>query len=124
MVADAELEDIFTPGPHRAWNVGRQGDSVGAISGIWYRGSDQLKYAVADIIRCIDIGVRGFLVVGGGLLRMLNKMRENGDTPKDVVFKVSLAESYGGFMRFYGAPEMVGVTTSCYFSNDGRCEMK
>ncbi len=77
-----------------------------------------MKYAVADIIRCIDIGVRGFLVVGEGLLRMLNKMRGNGDTPKDVVFKVSLAECYGGFMRFYEAPEMVRVTTPCYFSND------
>lgn len=121
MVTDAELERILTPGPRRARDVGRQGDNPGgAISGIWYRGSDQLKYAVADIIRCIDIGIRDFLVVGERLLRMLNKMRENGATPKDVVFKIFLAESYGGFMRFYGAPEMVRVTTPYYFSNDGR----
>ena len=121
MAADAELEVILTPGPRRAWDVGRKLDNPeGALSGIWYRGSEQLKYAVADIIRCIDIGLQGFPVVGEGLLRMLNKMRENGDTPKDVVFKVSLAESYGGFMHFYEAPEMVRVTTPYYFSNDGR----
>jgi len=27
MAADAELEVILTPGPRRAWDVGRQGDS-------------------------------------------------------------------------------------------------
>ena len=36
----------------------------GALSGIRYRGSDQLKYVVADIMCCIDIGFRGFLMKG------------------------------------------------------------
>jgi len=91
MAADAKLEVILVPGPRRAWDIGRQLASLeGALSGIRFRGSGQLKYVVADIIRCIDIGFRGFLVVGEGLLRMLNKMRENGDIPKDVTFKVSI----------------------------------
>lgn len=165
IAANAKVEVILTPGPRRAWDVGRQLYSPeGAFSGIRYRGSDQLKYVVADIMRCIDIGFRGFLVVDEGLLRMLNKMKENGDIPRDIVFKVSiyaghgsaaggklleelgaatfnalgdltlpqfasirqavdipidihilLAESYGGFMRFYEAPEMVRVTAPCYF---------
>jgi len=105
MAADAELEVILTPGPRRAWDVrGKVDNPEGALSGIWYRGFEQLKYAVADILRCIDIGVRGFLVVGEGLL----------------IFKVSLAESYSGFMRFMKRPEMVRVTTPYYSSNDGR----
>lgn len=165
IAADAKLEVVINPGPRRAWDTGRQLDNPeGALSGIRYRGCDQLKYVIADIMRCIDIGFRGFLVVDEGLLRMLNKMRENGDIPKDVVFKVSiyaghgsaaggklleelgagtfnplgdltlpqfasirqavdipidihiiLAESYGGFMRFYEAPEMVRVSAPCYF---------
>lgn len=165
IAADAKLEVVINPGPRRAWDTGRQLDNPeGALSGIRYRGSDQLKYVIADIMRCIDIGFRGFLVVDEGLLRMLNKMRENGDIPKDVIFKVSiyaghgsaaggelleelgastfnplgdltlpqfasirqavdipidihiiLAESYGGFMRFYEAPEMVRVSAPCYF---------
>jgi len=165
LAADAKLEVIINPGPRRSWDVGRQIDNYeGALSGIRYRGSDQLKYVVADIMRCIDIGIRGFLVVDEGLLRMLNMMRKNGDIPADVVFKVSiyaghasaaggklleelgagtfnplgdltlpqfasirqavdipidvhiiLAESYGGFMRFYEAPEMARVSAPCYF---------
>lgn len=165
IAADAKLEVVINPGPRRAWDTGRQLDNPeGALSGIRYRGCDQLKYVIADIMRCIDIGFRGFLVVDEGLLRMLNKMRENGDIPKDVVFKISiyaghgsaaggklleelgagtfnplgdltlpqfasirqavdipidihiiLAESYGGFMRFYEAPEMVRVSAPCYF---------
>ncbi len=165
MAADAKLEVILVPGPRRAWDIGRQlASPEGALSGIRFRGSDQLKYVTADIMRCIDIGFRGFLVVDEGLLRTLNKMRENGDIPKDVTFKVSiyaghasaaggqlleelgagsfnplgdltlpqfasirqavdipidihiiLSESYGGFMRFYEAPEMVRVAAPCYF---------
>ncbi len=165
MAADAKLEVILTPGPRRAWDTGRQLDNPeGALSGIRYRGSDQLRYVIADIMRCIDIGFKGFLVVDEGLLRMLNKMRENGDIPEDVVFKVSiyaghgsaaggelleelgagtfnplgdltlpqfasirqaidipldihiiLAESYGGFMRFYEGPDMARVSAPCYF---------
>ncbi len=165
MAADAKLEVILVPGPRRSWDTGRQIDNYeGALSGIRYRGSDQLKFVIADIMRCIDIGFRGFLVVDEGLLSLLNTMRENGDIPKDVTFKVSiyaghgtaasgkllqklgagtfnplgdltlpqyasirqavdipidihiiLAESYGGFMRFYEAPEMVRVAAPCYF---------
>lgn len=165
MAADAKLEVILVPGPRRAWDIGRQlASPEGALSGIRFRGSDQLKYVIADIMACIDIGFRGFLVVDEGLLRLLDKIREDGDIPKDVTFKVSiyaghasaaggklleelgagsfnplgdltlpqfasirqatdipidvhiiLSESYGGFMRFYEAPEMVRVAAPCYF---------
>lgn len=165
MAAEAKLEVILTPGPRRAWDTGRQLDNPeGALSGIRYRGSDQLRYVIADIMRCIEIGFRGFLVVDEGLLKMLTKMKDNGDIPEDVVFKVSiyaghgsaaggellqslgagtfnplgdltlpqfasirqaidipidvhiiLAESYGGFMRFYEGPDMARVAAPCYF---------
>jgi len=165
IAADARLEVIIVPGPRRSWDTGRQIDNYeGALSGIRLRGTDQMKYVIADIMRCIDVGFRGFLVVDEGLLTVLDKMRENGDIPADVTFKISiyaghgtaasaklleklgagtfnplgdltlpqyasirqavdmpidvhiiLAESYGGFMRFYEAPEMVRVAAPCYF---------
>ncbi|GAI16592.1 unnamed protein product, partial [marine sediment metagenome] len=96
MAADAKLEVILVPGPRRSWDTGRQIDNYeGALSGIRYRGSDQLKFVIADIMRCIDIGFRGFLVVDEGLLSLLNTMRENGDIPKDVTFKVSIYAGHG-----------------------------
>jgi len=165
MAADARMEVIITPGPRAFWDIGRQIiTSEGAFSGIRYRGSDQLRFVIADIMRCIEIGFRGFLVVDEGLLWLLNEMKKKGDIPQDVVFKVSifaghasaaggrvlemlgastfnpvgdlplpqlasirraidipldlhiyLFDSFGGFNRFYEAPEMARVCSPCYF---------
>ena len=91
LAAEKKIEVILTPGPRTTWDTGRQVITPeGALSGLRYRGSDQLSYVIADIMRAIDIGFRGFLVVDEGLLWALNKLRENGDIPKDVKFKVSI----------------------------------
>ena len=91
MAADAKIEVILTPGPRASWDVGRQlATPEGGLSGLRFRGSDQLRQVIADIIRAYDIGFRGFLVIDEGLLWLLNEMKKNGDIPKDVVFKVSI----------------------------------
>ena len=91
MAADAKIEVILTPGPRASWDVGRQlVTPEGGLSGLRFRGSDQLRQVIADIIRAYDIGFRGFLVIDEGLLWLLNEMKKNGDIPKDVVFKVSI----------------------------------
>lgn len=91
MAKDAKLEVIVTPGPRTLWDLGGQiRTPEGAISGIRFRGSDNLAYVIADIKRAIEFGFRGFLVVDEGLLWLLNEMRKAGDIPKDVVFKVSI----------------------------------
>jgi len=91
MAKDAKLEVIVTPGPRTLWDLGGQiRTPEGALSGIRFRGSDNLAYVIADIKRAIEFGFRGFLVVDEGLLWLLNKMRKAGDIPKDVVFKVSI----------------------------------
>lgn len=91
MAADAKMEVILTPGPRSAWDTGRQlVTPEGALSGLRFRGSDQLRQVITDIMTCIDIGFRGFLVIDEGLLWLLNEMKKNGDIPQDVVFKVSI----------------------------------
>lgn len=165
LAAAAKAEVIITPGPRASWDVGRQiATPEGALSGLRYRGSDQLSYVVADILRCIEIGFRGFLVIDEGLLWLLNEMRAQGDIPQDVIFKVSifaghanaaggkvlqslgantfnpvgdlslpalagirqaidipldlhiyLSDSFGGFNRFYDAPEMARLCAPCYY---------
>ncbi|MGQ9586205.1 MAG: hypothetical protein ACUVXG_12490 [Anaerolineae bacterium] len=91
MAHDAKLEVILTPGPRSAWDIGRQlATPEGSLSGLRFRGSDQLRQVVADILRAIEIGFRGFLVIDEGLLWLLNEMKKNGDIPKDVIFKVSI----------------------------------
>jgi hypothetical protein len=111
MAKDAKLEVIVTPGPRTLWDLGGQVRTPeGALSGIRFRGSDNLAYVIADIKRAIEFGFRGFLVVDEGLLWLLNEMRKAGDIPKDVVFKVSIL---AGHANPAGAKvlEMLGADT-------------
>jgi hypothetical protein len=91
LAADAKMEVILTPGPRATWDIGRQvATPEGALSGVRFRGADQLAYAIADIKRSIDLGFRGFLIVDEGLLWALGELKKIGDIPKDVKFKVSI----------------------------------
>lgn len=164
IAAEAKVEVILTPGPRSGWDTGRQlVTPEGSMSGLRFRGSDQLRYVIADIVRAVEVGFRGFLVLDEGLLWLLAQMRATGTSP-DVVFKVSvfaghgnaagakvleslgantfnpvgdldlpelaairqavrlpmdlhifLTDSFGGFNRFYDAPEMVRTCAPCYF---------
>jgi len=88
---DAKLEAIITPGPRIQWDTGRVYQSArGVFYGGRPRGSDWVSYYIADILRCIEFGFRGFLVWDEGVLKILNEMREKGDIPKEVVFKMSV----------------------------------
>jgi hypothetical protein len=67
----------------------------GGLSGARIRGSDNLSYLIADIVRCAELGFRGFLVMDEGALWLLSKMREEGIIPKDTIFKVSIYAGHG-----------------------------
>ena len=111
MARDAKLEVIITPGPRTPWDLGGQVRTPeGSMCGIRYRGSDGLLYVISDIMRCIELGFRGFLIVDEGLLWLLNEMRKAGDIPKDVIFKVSI---FAGHANPAGAKvlEMLGANT-------------
>ena len=88
---DNEVEVIMTPGPRPTWYTGRQiATPEGAISGLRMRGMDTVKHYLMDIERCVDIGFRGFLVWDEGVLSLLDTMKQNGDLPMDIIFKVSI----------------------------------
>ena len=88
---DAQVEVIMTPGPRPTWDIGRQvATPEGAISGLRLRGMDSVRYYLMEIERCIEIGFRGFLVWDEGVLSLLNAMKQNGDLPEDIIFKVSI----------------------------------
>ena len=94
--AEHGIELIMTPAPSRAWDTGRQiATAEGLVSGLRIRGSDNLRYVLDDIFRCIEAGIRGFLVVDEGLLHMLCSMRAAGDIPKETKFKVSVFAGHG-----------------------------
>ena len=53
------------------------------------RGYDNLVYAIEDVKRACRLGVRGILLYDEGLLWVLNRMRKEGEIPKNTHFKLS-----------------------------------
>jgi len=87
---DAGLEISLFVGPREEWGLGAQsraGD--GATMNGSVRGIRQMRYAVEDVLRAIDCGIRGFLVADLGLQRVLSDAQKNGEIPAEVVWKMS-----------------------------------
>ena len=59
------------------------------------RGQDNLYMWLKEFDRCLNAGIRGFLIVDEGLLEVVSKMREDGVIPKDTIFKVSVFAGHG-----------------------------
>ena len=91
LASQKRLEVIMTPGPRPQWDLGRQvATPEGAVSGLRIRGCDNLRYLLSDMLRCVDLGFRGFLVWDEGVLSVVSELRDKGVFPKDTVFKVSI----------------------------------
>lgn len=91
LARENNVEVIMTPGPRRFWDLGRQLITrEGLVSGMRIRGSDNLGHLLNDIERCLDAGMRGFLVADEGVLWLLATLREQGTIPRETVFKVSV----------------------------------
>lgn len=61
----------------------------GSRIGYRLRGYDNLVYAIEDVRRACRLGVRGILLYDEGLLWALCQMREDGEIPNNVHFKLS-----------------------------------
>ncbi|MBU7044224.1 MAG: hypothetical protein HXS47_11585 [Theionarchaea archaeon] len=96
LAKEKDMEVVLTPGPRSGWDTGRQiATPEGALSGARIRGSDNLSYLIADIIKCAELGFRGFLVMDEGALWLLSRLREDGIIPKETIFKVSIYAGHG-----------------------------
>jgi Peptidase family U32 len=91
IAAGAGLEVSLFIGPREEWGLGAmsRGPEGAALAGA-VRGMRQLRYAVEDVLRAVDCGIRGFLVADLGLLRLLNEAQRDGRIPAEVVWKVSV----------------------------------
>jgi hypothetical protein len=112
MARDEKIEVVMTIGPRKTWDAGSKEISTaeGSMQGFRLRGSDHISYWIADMMRNIKAGFRGFLVYDEGVLFILNKMREDGFIPKETIFKFSV---FGGYCSAAGARviESMGANT-------------
>jgi len=89
---DNRVEVCLFVGPRAGWDIGVQASTVaGKNLGASLRGADQLVYGIEDVRRGCDLGLRSVLVADLGQLFVLSKMREAGELPRDLSFKVSIS---------------------------------
>jgi hypothetical protein len=89
--AEAGLEVSLFTGPREGWDVGAHARSAdGAAHGGQVRGLRGLAYAVEDIARAVEAGIRSFLIADAGLLDVLTGMQRAGELPGDCVWKISV----------------------------------
>jgi hypothetical protein len=84
------IEVSLFVGPREEWDLGRSAAAAdgGSLAG-QLRGSRQLRYAIDDILRGVEQGIRGFLIADAGLLQLVAEMQAAGELPASVVWKVS-----------------------------------
>ncbi|MFZ5946226.1 MAG: hypothetical protein ACOYVD_19220 [Bacillota bacterium] len=96
MASSKGLEVIMNPYTSRGWDNGRQfATPEGYVSGMRVRGADNFYYVLKCMERCIEAGIRGFLVTDEGMLSVVSKLRDEGVFPKDIIFKVSVFAGHG-----------------------------
>jgi hypothetical protein len=89
--AEAGLEVSLFVGPREGYGIGAHARSPeGAAHAGQIRGTDQLAYAIEDVVRAVEAGIRGFLVADLGLLDLLSGMQKAGELPAGCVWKVSV----------------------------------
>ena len=164
MAKQAKIELSLFVGPRAPFDTSPQPlTPSGKVIGWNLRGSTHLTYAVEDVKRGCDLGLRSVLVCDLGLLWILGEMKKAGELPANLRIKISILQSipnaatanvierlgattqnvspdlslehfweirqavdtpldvyvevpdgFGGYIRYYEAPEMIRVASPIY----------
>lgn len=96
LAKDTRVELFLSVGPRATYDTSASVHTKeGVRIGYRLRGYDNLLYAIEDVKRAVELGVRGIVVYDEGLLWVLGKMRKSGEIPEDVHFKVSAHTGHG-----------------------------
>jgi hypothetical protein len=89
---DERIEVCLFVGPRANFETGGQAASpAGKVIGSQHRGADQLVYAIEDVRRACDLGIRSILPADLGLIWVLNEMKKKGELPKNLIMKSSVS---------------------------------
>jgi Peptidase family U32 len=90
IAADIGIEVSLFVGPREEWDIGRAASAPdGQVFAGRLRGTRQLRYAIDDIARAAELGIRGFLIADPGLLKLVTGLQADGQLPASIVWKVS-----------------------------------
>jgi hypothetical protein len=91
MCAGRGMELSLFVGPRGTWDISALPfTTAGKAMGLRHEGADQLIYAMEDLKRGVQLGVRGALVGDEGLLFLTKEMKKQGLLPRDFVVKCSV----------------------------------
>ncbi|PLT30636.1 U32 family peptidase [Peribacillus deserti] len=91
LTAARGMELSLFVGPRGTWDVSAGPLTPGGkTQGLRHEGADQLVYAMEDLKRGAELGLRGALVADEGLLLLTKEMKMKGQLPEDFVVKVSV----------------------------------
>ena len=87
----AGIEVNLFIGPRATFDIGAQVFSpAGKSLGLSARGADQLRFALEDLQRGVELGLQSVLVSDLGVLHVVGKMKLTGDLPADLIIKTSV----------------------------------
>jgi hypothetical protein len=111
--SDEGLEVSLFVGPREEYGIGGSVRSPeGMVLAGRLRGLDQLRYAIDDICRAVDAGIRGFLIADSGLLQLVNAMVHDGELPASIVWKISAVLAPSNPVSFTQLIAMGGTTVN------------
>jgi hypothetical protein len=88
---DQRIEVCLFVGPRATFETGAQSvSSAGKVIGLQHRGADQLAYAIEDVKRACEWGIRSVLPADLGLIWVLNEMKKDRQLPRNLVIKSSV----------------------------------
>jgi hypothetical protein len=103
--ADEGLEVNLFVGPREEFGIG---GSVRSPDGLLLSG--QLRYAIEDVLRAADAGIRGFLIADTGLMEILGGMVRDGELPHSIVWKISAVLAPSNPVAFRQLVDLGGST--------------
>jgi hypothetical protein len=111
--ADEGIEVNLFIGPREEFGIGgavRSPDGPSLAGRL--RGFHQLRYAIEDIQRAVDAGIRGFLIADNGLLELVVAMVRAGELPSSIVWKISAVLAPSNPVTFRQLVAMGGTTVN------------
>jgi hypothetical protein len=110
--AEAGIEVSLFVGPREGFDVGAHARTPdGSAQFGQVRGTRGLAYAVEDVARAVECGIRSFLVADLGLLVLLTDMQKADELPAEVVWKVSVMMAPSNPVSLH-LLERLGATTA------------
>jgi len=127
MGADRGVEVNLFIGPREEYGTGGTiHSSDGRAMAGHLRGLHQLRYAIEDVYRSVEQGIRGFLIADTGLLEILVALVAKGELPNELVFKASavLAPSNPASFRQLSTMGATTINVPSDLSLDELAEMR